>query len=77
MTAMSDTSDWLRYVTDRTVTYLTTPAEREARKERKSRREPWLARWFGLMGMQLWWQAKKNQAWLQARKKDKPHAPGS
>ncbi|MFC5704010.1 YqzE family protein [Cohnella faecalis] len=66
---MSDGSDLLKYVTQRVVTYMDTPAEGQSRKERRKRKEPWATRWFGQLlplGISLWW---------NGRKRNKPYPP--
>ncbi|MEK0315763.1 YqzE family protein [Cohnella sp. 56] len=67
---MSDTTDYIKFVADRTVAYLSLPAE-ERRQRRHRRREPWIVRWFGLLlplGIRIWWSGRK--------KNEKPAAPG-
>ncbi|CAI6050299.1 YqzE family protein [Cohnella sp. JJ-181] len=67
---MSDTTDYLKFVAERSVAYLNLPAD-ERRARRKKKREPWQVRWFGLLlplGLRIWW---------MSRNKDKePAAPG-
>lgn len=58
---MSDTTDYLKYVTDRTVAYLNLPAE-ERRERRHRKRQPWPITWFGQllpMGLRIWWNNRK------------------
>lgn len=67
---MSDTTDYLKYVAERSVAYLNLPKE-ERRELRKKKREPWLIRWFGQllpMGIWIWWTGRK--------KKEEPATPG-
>ncbi|MFC5467287.1 YqzE family protein [Cohnella suwonensis] len=59
-----DGSEYLKYVTERFVSYMDRPAEpqtedREGQQPHagKISREPWLTRWFGVapLGVQMWW----------------------
>jgi hypothetical protein len=47
--AVKDGKEYVAYVTDRFVRYIETPADerRRMRRDARSRREPFLARWFG------------------------------
>jgi hypothetical protein len=67
---MMESSDYLKYMTERVVSYLDTPAaEEEVMPDRKISREPWLTRWFGVlpMGLMMWWGNKTD-------KKNKTHS---
>lgn len=62
---MSDGAELLKYVTKRVVTYMEQPKSAELRRERKSRKEPFLTKWFGQLlpiGIHLWWSGRKNKA---------------
>jgi hypothetical protein len=62
---MSDGSDYLKYVTQRVVTYWETPKAPEYRRERRQRREPWVTRWFGQllpMGILVIWNGRAKRA---------------
>lgn len=65
-----ESSDYLKYMTERVVSYLDnkTDEEEEDTQEKKVSREPWLTRWFGVlpMGLMMWWGQK-------ADKKNKTH----
>ncbi len=52
---MSSGEEIVKYVTERIVRYIETPNERrkEERLQRKSSREPWDARWFGMIPMSI------------------------
>ncbi len=68
---MMDSSEYLKYMTERVVSYLDNPAEEESdepQPNRKVSREPWLTRWFGVipMGFMMW----RND---RADKKNKTH----
>jgi|HigsolmetaGSP12D_1036236.scaffolds.fasta_scaffold00431_5 hypothetical protein len=68
---MSGTEEWLKYVAQKAVVYLTTPAAPKESRRAKPRKESWATRWFGTVlpaGLVLWW---------RERRKSKPHAPGS
>jgi hypothetical protein len=55
---------YLKYMTERVVSFLDTPSEsEEAKQEKKRSREPWLTRWFGVipMGLMMWWAQKANK----------------
>jgi hypothetical protein len=49
MTMAKDGKEYVAFVADRLVRYIETPAEerRRLRRDARSRREPFLARWFG------------------------------
>ncbi|EXX84885.1 hypothetical protein BG52_09575 [Paenibacillus darwinianus] len=61
--AVKDGKEYVSFMTKRFVAYMETPTEerRRIRTEAKSRREPWLARWFGWApyGVIMWWQARQ------------------
>jgi hypothetical protein len=62
---MSDGSDYLKYVTQRVVTYWETPKAPEYRRERRQRREPWVTRLFGQLlpiGIRVWLNGRKTEA---------------
>lgn len=66
---MMESSDYLKYMTERVVSYLdNTAADEEAKPDRKISREPWLSRWFGVLpiGLMMWWGNKMD-------KKNKTH----
>ena len=55
-----DSSEYLKYVTERVVSYMEIPGqtdEEEEKPNKKLSREPWLTRWFGMapMGLMMWW----------------------
>lgn len=59
---MSDGADYLKYVTERVVSYWETPKTPEIRRERRQKREPWVSRWFGQLlpvGLGIWWNGRK------------------
>jgi hypothetical protein len=61
---MSDGSDYLRYVTQRVVTYWETPKAPEYRRERRQHREPWVTLWFGQLlpiGIRVWLNGRKTE----------------
>ncbi|WP_276355848.1 YqzE family protein [Cohnella caldifontis] len=61
---MSDGADFLKYVTERVVTYWETPKAPEERRERRMRREPWVTRWFGQLlpvGIGIWLNSRKGE----------------
>lgn len=68
---MGDGTDLLKYVTNRVALYLTTPHEPSARK---SNRLPWTTQWFGMvpMGMQLWWDEKREKRGKPAQSDSEP-----
>lgn len=54
---MSDGAEYVKYVTERLLRYWEQPEPREAKLERKRRREPWADRWFGHVmaaGFRIW-----------------------
>lgn len=59
---MADGGDYLKYMTERFVTYLDTPKEqrKQSRSSAKATREPWLTRWFGWgpIGILMWWRGR-------------------
>lgn len=60
---MSDGADYLKYVTQRVVSYWETPKTPELRRERRQKREPWWVRWFGQLlpvGIVIWWKNRKS-----------------
>jgi hypothetical protein len=60
---MSDGSEYVKYVTQRVVSYWETPKAPEYRRERRQRREPWVTRWFGQllpMGIRVWLSGRKS-----------------
>ncbi|MCR2803767.1 YqzE family protein [Paenibacillus soyae] len=60
--AVKGGSDLVKYMTERFVEYVETPAEtrKQARTSAKAAREPWLIRWFGWgpAGLLIWWRGK-------------------
>jgi hypothetical protein len=67
-----DGTEYLKYVTERVVSYMDTEAEEEAKPHKKLSREPWLTRWFGVlpMGFMMWWANradKKNRTHPEVR----------
>lgn len=58
-----DGKEYVAFVADRLVRYIEMPAEerRRMRRDARSRREPFLARWFGwaLYGWLLQWRARR------------------
>lgn len=55
-----DSSEYLKYVTERVVSYMDSPNQTEEEEEKQNKklsREPWLTRWFGVapMGLMMWW----------------------
>jgi hypothetical protein len=53
-----ESSDYLKYMTEKVVTYLDKDNQTEEQEESvKKKREPWLTRWFGVipMGIMMWW----------------------
>ncbi|WP_372637250.1 YqzE family protein [Cohnella sp.] len=69
-----DGSEYLRYVTERVVSYMERPKDEEAEKKISAPRikEPWLTKWFGIapMGLMIWWGSraeKKNKTRHEAR----------
>jgi hypothetical protein len=58
-----DSSEYLKFMTEKVVSYLDTPIEDAAKKPEKLTREPWLTRWFGVipMGLMMWWGQKRNK----------------
>ncbi len=70
-----DGSDYLKYVTERVVSYMERPKEEEKEKREASGKEPWLTRWFGMapMGLMVWWATlsdRKSQTRPEARSAD-------
>jgi hypothetical protein len=68
---MMDGTEYLKYVTERVVSYMDTEVE-EAKSNKKLSREPWLTRWFGVlpMGFMMWWAKradKKNRTHPEVR----------
>ncbi|MDG0813360.1 YqzE family protein [Cohnella rhizosphaerae] len=66
---MSDTTDYLKYVAERSAAYLNLPAD-ERRERRKKKREPWQVRWFGQLlplGIRIWWTGRKKEEEPAAR----------
>jgi hypothetical protein len=60
---MSDGAEYLKYVTERVVSYWETPKAPESRRERRRKREPWVTRWFGQIlpaGIGIWWSSRKS-----------------
>jgi hypothetical protein len=69
-----DSTDYLKYMTERVVSYMEIPAEPEEdiKLRKKLSREPWLTRWFGVlpMGLIMWWgnrADKKNRTHPEVR----------
>jgi hypothetical protein len=67
-----DGSEYLKYVTEKVVSYIDAPADPEEKKEKKRSREPWLTKWFGVapMGLMMWWNNrvdKKNKTHPEVR----------
>ncbi|QMV43964.1 YqzE family protein [Cohnella cholangitidis] len=70
-----DSSEYLKYVTEKVVKYMDPSEEEETKPSRKASREPWLTRWFGLapLGLMMWWGARthgKNETHPEARSMD-------
>ncbi|MBW5445143.1 YqzE family protein [Cohnella sp. CFH 77786] len=62
---MSDGAEYLKYVTERIVSYWEAPPSPEARRERRLKREPWAFRWFGQLlpaGIGIWWRSRRQHA---------------
>lgn len=62
---MSDGAEYLKYVTERVVSYWEKPHTPEARRERRQKREPWMVRWFGQLlpiGLGIWWSRRKTRS---------------
>ncbi|MEK3882562.1 YqzE family protein [Paenibacillus sp. PL2-23] len=59
---MKGGADYVKFVTERFVSYMETPAETRklTRTSAKAQREPWLTRWFGWgpAGLMIWWRGK-------------------
>jgi hypothetical protein len=76
---MMEGSDYLKYMTERVVSYLDAPAtEEEGKLNRKISRESWLTRWFGVlpMGLMMWWgnkTDKKNKTHSKAQSMNTPN----
>jgi len=76
-----DGSEYLKYVTERVVSYMERSEDRGDTEEEKDNkphlpkklsREPWVTRWFGIapLGLMLWWgnrAARKNETHSEAR----------
>lgn len=62
---MAGGKDYVKYVTEKLVTYVETPAEqrKQAKSSAKAVREHWLKRWFGWgpMGIILWWRSREQR----------------
>ncbi|WP_239615384.1 YqzE family protein [Cohnella mopanensis] len=61
-----DSSEYLKYMTEKVVKYIDSPTEADAEEtkpNRKISREPWLTRWFGMapMGIMMWWGSRTNR----------------
>lgn len=59
---MGDGADYLKYVTERVVSYWETQEAPELRRERREKREPWTTRWFGQLlpvGIGMWLQDRR------------------
>ncbi|MFB9275949.1 YqzE family protein [Cohnella cellulosilytica] len=56
-----DGTEYLKYVTERVVTYMERPREEEKRETHG--KEPWLTRWFGVapMGLMVWWASRSDR----------------
>lgn len=57
---MSDKSEYLKYMTERVVSYMESPDKDKIRQAKKAAREPWATRWFGMlpMGIMMWWKRR-------------------
>lgn len=59
-----DSSEYLKYMTERVVSYLdSNETDEEVKSVKKMSREPWLTRWFGVlpMGLMMWWGRKSDK----------------
>ncbi|MFC4596688.1 YqzE family protein [Cohnella hongkongensis] len=52
-----DGSEYLKYVTERVVSYMDRPKEEKPEKPAGKIKEPWLTKWFGVapIGLRIWW----------------------
>jgi len=59
---MADSTDYVKFMTEKLVNYLETPKEQRklTRTSAKAAREHWLTRWFGWgpMSFMLWWKSR-------------------
>jgi hypothetical protein len=67
-----DSSEYLKYVTERVVSYMDRSPEEQPVKPAAMSKEPWLTKWFGMapMGLMLWWGGRadrKNKTRPEAR----------
>lgn len=59
---MAKNDEYVKFMAEKFISYVETP--RDERKQNiasaKSRREPWLTRWFGIgpMSIMLWWRGR-------------------
>lgn len=63
--AKKDNDEYIKYVTEKIVSYIGTPQEirKSNRNIAKAHREPWLTRWFGVgaYGLVLWWKERSDR----------------
>lgn len=63
---MGDAADYIKYVTEKIVTWWErAPESPEMRQERRKRREPWVTRWFGQLlpvGVEIWRRQRRQKA---------------
>ncbi|RED89154.1 YqzE family protein [Cohnella phaseoli] len=69
-----DGSEYLKYMTERVVSYMERPKEKEQPRAARSK-ELWLTKWFGMapMGLMIWWGGRaerKNKTRHKARSAD-------
>lgn len=67
-----DGSEYLKYMTERVVSYMERSEDEESKAARKLGKEPWLSRWFGIapLGIRVWWASradKKSKTRREAR----------
>ncbi|MFD0670769.1 YqzE family protein [Cohnella sp. GCM10027633] len=76
---MSDSTDYVKYVTEKFVGYLDkSPEAVESRQEKKQHREHWATRWFGVvpLGVSMWWgnfDSRRNKNRAEARSVNPPN----
>ncbi|TVY04341.1 YqzE family protein [Cohnella terricola] len=65
-----DSSEYLKYMTERVVSYMERSEDEETSPPKKSR-EPWLTKWFGVapLGLMVWWMNR-----TESRNKTRPEA---
>ena len=75
-----DSSEYLKYVTEKVVGYIdrNRSAEDEPAEPAKLSKEPWLTKWFGVapLGVMLWWNNRseeKSKTRPKARSANMPH----